>query len=173
MKRLSRPTVLLAALVVVAELGPTGCGRISIRGLTSPFRKKDDFQGYYLTVFIDGRETAQAEKRGDEQLWTVGECSGNPTIRFHMDTGHLGDRKTVGLVINPMKGTAPDHGVLFQNDSIKGLKPGKDLTLDGFDRIGDGKLVKLKGLPPGKYWFSFMVNGHKTWDRQRILVEVK
>ena len=182
MQKILIPAV--AALVLLA-----GCAEIKVDVGDLPYRgrgpkkdedsdtrakyEKQEFQGHYLSVSIDGKEAKLDKMVGGEQYWSVSKCGRNPSIEFEMDEKHLGEAQSVYLTIHPMKGEVPDSGVTYENDAVRKLQPDEKFKLQGFDRIAGGRLERVDGLPRGQYVFALRVVGGKTWDRQRIVVEVK
>jgi len=135
---------------------------------------KEDFEGHYLQVWVDGKKTTNSNKRimGD-LIWDVPACSTTPTIQFSFDEKHLGALKATDVVINPVKDGKPDFADMWQCDAARAMKAGVPAKLDAFNHIAGGKLVKATALPPGEYSFKVQVNGMTTWDRQAIRVTVK
>ncbi len=171
-----------AFVTLLVLLSAVGCADIKIGPLFGKggfvSRKSDveteDFQGHYLTVKIDGEKTDMADKVGGDQLWTIDRCSPNFTLEFKYDEDKLGKFNEVDVVINPMKGNAADHRVMYQCDPVRDtLKPGRKMRMTRFSYFHDGKLEKIRKLPAGKYRISVQVNGEKTWDRQYITVEIR
>lgn len=132
-----------------------------------------EFQGHSLAVYLDGKQTRIGKKVGSEQRWEADRCPGNPAIKFQADSARLGRFESADLTIYPMKGNSLDDSVMYVNDKTRTMAPGKALTLDEFERISDRKLQKLARLPAGTYMFVLEVKGAKTWDWQKIVVQVK
>jgi hypothetical protein len=135
---------------------------------------KEEFEGYYIEVWVDGQKTKNSGRKEEGELvWTVDACSSTPTVRFTLDKGHLGDLKATDVVINPVKDGKADPTDLWHPEKARSMKAGTDTKLDAFDHIAGGKLVKATRLPAGEYRLKMQVNGTKTWDRQSIRVTIK
>jgi len=136
---------------------------------------KADFEGHYLSVWIDGKPTRRTDAKDlGERVWTVDACSATPVVKFQYDTGHLGVFREANVVINPVKGAASDPTDLWNEPRCRTQwKPGQDFRLGPFQHIAGGKLTPAAALPPGKYAFKVQVNGVRTWDRQVVFVTVK
>lgn len=173
----------LAAFSTACLLMSTGCE------FKNPFEKKDgptskpplendkteDFQGYFLTVKIDGNQTKKLKIEGNEQIWGVLQASPTPKIIFEMDENKLGPLKSASININPLINGKPDLQDIWQYAGQDQIIPEEEILLDMFNHFFDGKMVAgLKELPAGKYRLSLQVNGeNNTWDRQYIDFEIK
>ena len=173
----------LCVLVGMAVYGSPGCETLPIKISDIPGAKpnstnvvakeKEDFEGHYLTVWIDGVQTATLRKEASGQLWRVAAASGQPEIKFTYDQAHLGPLKKVEVTINPWKGDRADPTDLWKSDRQDQLKPGQALKFDTFSHIAGGKLTQSDKLPAGAYAIHVNVVGEKTWDRQTIVTTVK
>jgi hypothetical protein len=136
---------------------------------------KEDFQGHYLTVWLDGQRTSATDKTAlSERVWSVADCSTTPTVRFEYDAKHLGEFREAAVVINPIQDGKTDPTDLWQDPQARPeLKPGQKFELGPFQHIAGGKLTQHPALPPGRYSMKVQVNGTHTWDRQTIHVTVK
>jgi hypothetical protein len=136
---------------------------------------KEEFQGHYLSVWLDGQRTSETDKTaGSERIWSVSSCSATPTVRFQYDTRHLGDFREAAVVINPIKAGKADPTDLWQDPQAGAeLKPDQRFQLGPFQHIAGGKLTQHPALPPGRYSIKVQVNGTHTWDRQTIHVTAK
>jgi hypothetical protein len=140
-----------------------------------PPAEKENFQGHFLSVWIDGKPTTRTDRKDlNETVWTVDACGGNPEVRFQMDAAHLGAFKEADVVINPLKGEAGDPTDLWHDPRVrKELKPDQGFKLGPFQHIAGGQLASVPALPPGRYALKVQVNGEKNWDRQVVHVTVK
>jgi hypothetical protein len=133
-----------------------------------------DFQGYFLSVKIDGVQTRELRIVDNEQIWNAGDCSSAPAVMFEVDQEKLAPIKNATISINPLIGGQPDLEDIWLYTGKDEMVPGKEISLDSFDHFVDGKVFTgLKKLPAGKYRLALQVNGYDTWDRQLINIEVK
>ena len=134
----------------------------------------EDFQGYFLTVKIDGYQTEKLKIEGNEQIWTILEASPTPKILFEMDENKLGPLKTATININPLINGKPDLQDVWQYAGQDQITPGTEILLDMFNHFFDGKMIAgIKELPAGKYRLGLQVNGEDSWDRQYVDFEIK
>ncbi len=139
-------------------------------------RGKDlaDFQGHFLAVKIDGAQAQTLKIVDNEQLWSSGDCSPAPAMMFEVDQEKLAPIKNARISINPLIGGRADLQDIWLYTGQAEILPGKEIQLNSFDHIVDGKITTgLSELPAGKYRLSLQVNGYDTWDRQLIHIEVK
>ncbi len=184
--KLQMQAVLALVLVTSATtclLTTTGCE------FKNPFQKKsqepavaaplvnddaEDFQGYYLTVTIDGSLTEKLKIEGNEQIWTTPVASPAPTIMFKMDEYKLGALKNATVNINPLINGKPNLQDIWQYAGTEPILPGDEIRLNLFNHFFDGRMIPgQRELPSGKYRLSLQVNGEESWDRQYIDFEVK
>lgn len=134
----------------------------------------ENFQGYFLTVKIDGFQAEKLKIEGNEQIWTVLKCSPTPTIMFEMNENKLGPLKIATININPLINGKPDRQDIWLYAGKDAIEPSQEIRLNSFNHFSDGKMIAgIKELPTGKYRLSLQVNGEDTWDRQFIDFEIK
>lgn len=184
--KLQKQAIMALALVILATaclLTTTGCE------FKNPFEKKsqepavaaplenddaDDFQGYYLTVKIDGYQTDKLKTEGYEQIWTTRDTSPSPTVIFKVDEYKLGTFKTATVSINPLINGKPNIQDIWQYASSEPITPDYETQLNLFNHFFDGRMVSgQKELPAGKYRLNLKVNCEEGWDRQYIDFEIK
>jgi hypothetical protein len=173
--------IAMVAVTIVAACGAAGCEALSIRAPDIPGARpeavqpaqKEDFEGHYLTVWIDGAQTATLRKGASGQLWQVAVASPAPEIKFTCDAVHLGPLKKVEVTVNPWLGDKPNYSDVWKSDRQDQLKPGQAVKFDTFSHIAGGKLTQSDKLPAGTYAISVNVVGERTWDRQTIVTTVK
>ena len=180
--------VIMRAITVLAVLGlitAIGCesmigskGRNAEKEVSAPASpapsERPNFPGGCLLVTLDEKQTQEAQKENNEQLWTVGEISPTPTLMFTVDEDALGPWKSVSLVIQPTQNGQVIEGDIYQYAGETKLTPGEPIPLNAFMHIKDNKLEPgLKALPAGTYRIGLHVQGQTHWDRQRIDVQVK
>lgn len=184
--RLQMQTVLALVLVILASaclLTTTGCEfknpfekKSQEPAVTAPLENDDaaDFQGYYLTVKIDGYQTERLKTEGYEQIWTTRETSPSPTIMFKVDEYKLGTFKAATISINPLINGKPNLRDIWQYAGAEAITPDDKTRLNLFNHFFDDRMVSgQKELPAGKYRLSLQVNCEEGWDRQYIDFEVK
>ncbi|MBN1554037.1 MAG: hypothetical protein JXA11_04775 [Phycisphaerae bacterium] len=136
--------------------------------------ERANFPGGCLVVKLDGKQTREAKKENNEQIWAGEDICPTPTLEFTMDENTLGKLKSVSLVIQPMRDGAGVEGDIYQYSGTQPLAPGQPIVLNQFTHVKDGKLeTDLRSLPVGAYRIGLQVHGQKHWDRQRIDVRVK
>jgi len=168
-----RKAISLRACLGLAFL--TGCANIQVKDLPwlSKLKEKEDFRGWYLTVWVDGKQTHEGEKLGRDQTWEGGQVSTTPTIKVAMDTARLGSLKSAEILLNPVSARGGVDGSDMWQPKAKLTEVGKGIKLGPFDHIGGGKMVKADALPPGRYRLSVHIDGEKTWDRQYVMITVR
>jgi len=183
-----QPVLVLAIFLGIAAMMGLGCNA----NFKNPFAKKAatsdqprfhvdtrgkdlaDFQGHFLAVKIDGAQAQALKIVNNQQLWSVGDCSPAPALMFEVDQEKLAPIKNATISINPLVGGRADLQDIWLYTGQGEILPGKEIQLNSFDHIVDGKITTgLSELPAGKYRLSLQVNGYDTWDRQLIHIEVK
>lgn len=173
----------LMVFFAVGLLTGTGCE------FKNPFEKKtdgpnslpplenndaEDFQGYFLTVKIDGYQTEKLKVEDNVQIWEALESSPTPKILFEMDENKLGPLKTATININPLINGKPDFQDIWQYAGEDKITPGKEIWLNLFNHFFDDKMIAgVRELPAGKYRLNLQVNGDDSWDRQYVDFEIK
>ncbi len=182
MKYLWRMTI---ALLVTGVLTPMGCQSMTSKGKAGADLKTknqpshdaaamDDYQGFYMTVKVDGKKTVMSQKEDGMQIWTVPACSATPTIMFTMHAKKLGALKGASITISTLKKGKVDPSNFYQYAGGIKFLPSRKLKLNIFNHFHSGKMDQnVKKLPQGSYRINIQVNGGKSWDRQYIDTEVK
>ena len=175
---------LLTLGLAIPTMTSTGCNA----KFKNPFAKKPappprpdtrgrnlpDFQGYFISVKIDGEQTRKLKTVDNEQIWTVGECSSTPTVIFEVDQEKLAPVKNATITINPVIGDKAELRDIWLYTGGEEISPGRAIELKSFEHVSDGKIVSgLRALPPGRYRLSLQVNGYDAWDRQLIYFRVE
>lgn len=171
-------------LLMACSLIVGGCGMLESVGENpvgaegSESAAKEDFQGHYIQVWVDGTETKNSGKQimGDLVWDGPADSSGNPEIKFTLDAAKLGDFKGVEIVINPMNGETVDFASIIKPKDTAEMKPDTPFAIGssaGFDQIANGAVETPAAIPAGNYRLSFTVHGTTSWDRQSIPLVVK
>ena len=172
------------ALLAAGVLTSAGCQSMTSKGKAgtgpktknqpSPATAMDDYQGFYMTVKVDGKKTVMSQEEDGMQIWTVPPCSATPTIMFTMDGKKLGALRGASITISTLKAGKVDPSNFYQYAGGTKFLPGRKLKLDIFNHFYNGRMDQnVKKLPQGSYRINIQVNGRKSWDRQYIDTEVR
>jgi hypothetical protein len=135
--------------------------------------RKADFQGWHLTVMIDGRETQPAYREGTRQIWSAGVVSPTPKVEFVADRPYLGEFRDARLSLHAVRDGRVVVSELWQYVGEATLAPLNGIALNRLRRVADGEIAEHTALPPGQYRLTLHVRGEETWDRQYVDLDVK
>ena len=179
---------LISLLAMTATVALAGCMDLDVklprkinigggnggRDKPAPRQKKEEFQGWHLTVWVDGDKTKATGRKMDGQLvWKADDIEPNPIIKFTFDEAHLGRFRQLQVTINPTKADGSrDYGRMYKPRGVQ-IPVGKDIRLASFEFFDGRRLSHVSGLPTGRYILSVRVTGERSWDRQCIPIKVE
>ncbi len=173
-----RTIIILAAMVATGACGCTAIkefftGKKSSQSQpATSLAAKPDNDGWYISVFLDGKQTRAGRKIDLDQIWDVEPCGGNPFFKYTMDAGRLGKLKQTDVVLKPIVKDKVQESVMYRPRGVT-IEQGREIKLSGFEYVAPGKVANPESLPPGAYQLSVTVYGEYSWDRQLIRLTVK
>jgi hypothetical protein len=135
--------------------------------------RKADFQGWNLTVLIDGRETIPTYLEGERQVWTAGVVSTTPSVEFVTDRPYLGAFADARLTLRPIRNGQVVMDEVWMYAGEARPAPLRGVRLDHLRRVDGEDVIDHAALPPGRYRLNLHVRGEQTWDRQYIDLTVE
>jgi hypothetical protein len=135
--------------------------------------RKADFQGWYLTVLIDGREALPSYLEGERQIWTAGVVSTTPSVEFVADRPYLGAFEEARLTLRPIRNGQVVMEEVWLYAGEARCAPLRGVRLDRLRRVDGEDVIDHAALPPGRYRLNLHVRGERTWDRQYVDLTIK
>jgi hypothetical protein len=134
--------------------------------------RKANFQGWYLTVLVDGRQTRPADISEKRQVWQAGNVSPTPSVEFVLDREALGGFLASRISLRPVRDGRPVLDELWLPAESTAARPLERTRLSGFRQVRDNEITHHDALPPGRYRLILHIRGEQNWDQQYIDLQI-